>query len=789
MPARRWLSVLGRLFLLLNLTLPFFTAHAATPQQLPTTLVVPFLPNGEHYGDTGPWYGTIALQNPESVPLDLTLRTTSGAELKTVRVEPHAHATVTASELFGTCRRYPATVRQHTTDGLDRVDLPTAALHVDRVEIAGYQPGIDYTWGALAGEVWIDWSPPGWEPEGPYTAIIVDCPDGQPVVITATAPVDALASDTTACVARTEPVELAAVKGAPDTADAVLLPKGIGPVTVVEVRYGTRYAGSLGLADPTALDTSGRWLATVSGDAITIDWGAAPSDDDGTIPTGARYTVIAHVRETICREPRFAAQLLLTAGQPAGADGVTDGATLVSSLPVAPAPDPASLLTVPLVQWHNGWTTVLHVAHRGLQSCGVTVTIRDGAGLEKWSGSRTLEAGQVWHLDLREASLASGFLGSAWIRSSCGALASADRIKPSHQLALSALAVEARTGPTDLLVPIIYAAHSGWNTGLAFTNLAQAPVTVDLVFVDPTGAPVRTERRTLAPLSQEILYRPDLPPTVGIIGNPTAPIPALATLHIRATGPIGVLADTVKYTPTGGRAFTLPAVAPVAAGTSLLFPLALASAPGDVTGLAVANASTVQAPTTVELWPLDTPTPLRLSFVLPGRGLGIVYLPEQLRTLTRFAGTAIAWSDAGTLAAAGMQVNETIPGDGAAGTPLAPGWVPPVLGVQLLPTWDGLGLTGQPDVALGATGLPGTPLVIEVVSGTATLGTDAGCATTTPLQFAGTGTLERTLWLCSVSWGDEPTFTVRLWWDRGTTPGAVDAADTLVGEELVRLPQ
>jgi len=787
MPPLRWVVALACLIFLLGFPTP--PIAAATPASSPTPLAIPFVPNGETYGDTGPWYGTIVLQNPESVPLEFTLRTASGTELQTVRVEPHAHTTVTASELFGTCRQYPATVRQHTTDGLDRVYLPTSTLTVDRVEIAGYQPGVDYTWGQLAGEVWIDWSLPGWEPHGPYTATLVDCPDGQPVLVTVTAPTAALATDTSACVERTQPLELAAVKGAPDTADAIALPKGIGPVTVVEVRYGTRYAGSLGLADPTALDTSGRWQATVSGGAITIDWGAAPSDDDGTIPTGARYAVIAHVRETTCRAPRFAAQLLLTAGQPAGLDGTTDGATLVSSLPVTPAPDPASLLVLPLVQWHNGWTTVLHVAHRGVQSCGVTVTIRDGAGTETWSGSRTLAAGQVWHLDLRDAALPSGFLGSAWVRSSCGALASADRLKPSHQLALSALAVEARTGPTDLLVPILYAAHSGWNTGIAVTNLAHGTVTVDLVFADPTGATIRSERRTLAPFAQEILYRPDLPPTLGVIGNPDAPIPALATLHIRATGPIGVLADTVKYTPTGGRAFTLPADRPVPAGTSLLFPLALAAAPGDATGIAIANASTLQAPTTVELWPLEAATPLRLSFVLPGRGLGIVYLPEQLRALTRFAGTAVAWSDAGTLAAAGMQVNETIPGDGAAGTPLASGWSAPVLGVQLLPTWDALGPNGQADVVLAAAGLPGTPLVIEVVGDTATLGTDAGCATTTPLQFAGTGTLERTLWLCSVSWGEEPTFTVRLWWDRGTTPGTVDPGDTLLHEELVRLPQ
>ncbi|MCX7622263.1 MAG: hypothetical protein N2Z82_00685 [Thermomicrobium sp.] len=587
---------------------------------------------------------------------------------------------------------------------------------------------------------------------------------------------------------RTRALELAAVKGALDTADAVPLPPETGPITVVEVRYGTRYSGSLGLADPTALDTSQRWQATVSGRAITIAWNVMPSDDDGTIPTGARYTVIAHVLETTCREPRFAAQLLLTAGQPAGKDGSTDGAALVSSLPARPIPDPTSTLVIPLVQWHNGWTTVLHVAHRGTVSCALSVALRDGRGELEWNDSRTLAPSEVWHLDLRELALPSGFLGSAWIRSSCGALASADRIKPSHRLALSAPAVEASGGPSELLLPIVYAAHSGWNTGIALTNLAASPVTVDLVYSDPSGAPVRTERHTLAPMAQEIVYRPDLPPTPGVLADPNAPIPALATLQVRATGPVGVLADTVKYTSAGGRAFTLPVDRPVPGGTSLLLPLVLSAPPSDVTGLAVANASSLPAPATVELWPLGAASPLRFSLALPGRGLGIVYLPEQLRSLTRFSGTALAWSNAGSLAAAGMQVNETIAGDGAAGTPLVPGWVPPVLGIQLLPTWDGLASTPQPDVALAAAGLPGTPLLVEVVADTAVLGTDQSCSASTPLVFSGTGTVQSPLWLCAVTPGVPSTFTVRLWWDRGATPGSLDPGDELVSEELVHLP-
>ncbi len=788
MPVRPLLSGLLCLALLAS-GVSAAVVQAQTPPSYGASLTwaFPFVPNGEHYGGTGPWYGTVVLQNPEAVPLDLDLRTANGTLLRTVRVEPRAHATVAASDLFGPCRSYPATVRQHTPDGIDRVVLPTATLAVDRVEVAGFQPGVDFTWSALADEVLLDWSLPGWEPQGTYTVTIVDCPDGQPILVTASAPSGALAADATACVTRTRPLELVAVKGALDTADAVPLPNEVGTVTVVEVRYGTRYWGSLGLADPSALDTSGRWQATVSGRAVSIHWNAASNDDDGGIPTGARYSVVLHVLETTCREPRVAAQLLLTAGRPARADGATDGATLVSSLPARALPDPTSLLVLPIVQWHNGWTTVLHLAHRSSQSCAVTVTVRDGSGRDAWNGSRTLAAGQVWHLDLRDLALPSGFVGSGWARSSCGVLASADRLKPSHQLALTSPAVEVHSGPTTLLLPIVYAAHSGWNTGVALTNLAATPVTVDLEFSGPNGASIRLERRTLGPMAQAIVYRPDLPPTPALLADPNAPLPALATLLVRATGPVAVSADTVKYTPTGGRAFTLPVEPPVPSGTSLLGPLVLAVPGSDATGIAVANATLGWAQTTVELWPLGGPVPLRIALALPARGLGIVYLPEHLRAHPRFTGTALVWSDTGTLAAAAMQVNESIAGDGAAGTPLAAGWTPPALGVRLLPTWDLLG--SQADLALTATGLPGTPLLVEVVPGTVTLGTDASCGTTTPLLIGGSGQVEQTLWVCSTDPSSEPTFTVRLWWDRGSAAGALDPADELIREELVRLPQ
>lgn len=740
------------------------------------------------------------LQNPEAVPITVELRTPSGTTRRTIVIDPHAFATVSAEQLFGTCRQYRTVVRQHWPDGIDEITLPTATLSIDRIEIPGFQAGIDYTWQVLGAELQIDWSLPGWEPAGQYQVIVIDCPDGQPVIIALLDPPAALLADPSACVSRTRAIELSTVKGPLDGADAVRLPEGLGPITVVEVRYGPRYWASLGLGDPTALDTSGRWQATVSGGAVTIQWGAQPGDDDGGIPSGARYSVIVHNQETVCRQPRFAAMLLLTAGVPAAPDGSTTGASIVSSLPATVLSPSSSHAVLPLIQRHHGWTTVLHLAHRGSTTCPLQLALRDGRGELRWSSTRSLAPGEVWHLDLRTVDLPANFIGTAWIQSSCGPLATADRIKPSHKLALTNTAVDPDQAPSDTLLPIVYSNHNGWNTGLAVTNLSRSHVTVDLAFHNPSGTLVRSERRTLAPAQQEILYRPDLPPglpnqtPLTLLEGDHAQTHALQifSLQVRATGPVAVIGDTVKYVADSGRALTLPATPPVPPGVSLLLPLMRVAIPaesGDVTGITVANDTFSLMPTTVEIWPTAAPLPLRLTLPLGPRGLGIVYLPQQSPNLAQLTGTAVLWADAGAAAAAATQVNAAISGDGATATPLAAGWAAPVLGISLLPTWDADGTNTEPDIGITAAGLPGTPLIIEVIDGSADVDTDAACSSSSPLHLAGNGNLSLTFFVCALDPLRPPIFTVRLWWDRGALPGTLDPGDQLLVEQQVALPR
>ncbi|MCM8745479.1 hypothetical protein NET03_02940 [Thermomicrobium sp. CFH 73360] len=791
-------------FVVFAVLLPLFTVvdpSFAQDSAPPTPrLAFPYVPNGEHYADTGPWYGTIILQNPEAAPLTVELRTTSGTLLRTVALDPHASTIVSAEQLFGACRRYRTVIRKHQPDGIDTVFLPTISLSVDRVEIPGFQVGIDYTWQVLGAELQIDWSLPGWEPTGEYEVVVVDCPDGQPVLIALLDPPAALMADASACVSRTRAIELAAVKGVVDSADAVRLPEGLGPITVVEVRYGPRYWASLGLGDPTAVDTSGRWQATVSAGAVTIHWGTLSGDDDGGIPPGARYSVIVHAQETMCREPRLSAMLLLTAGAPTAPDGSTTGAAIVSSLPAAMFSQLSSQAVLPLIQRHNGWTTVLHLAHRGSMTCPLQVALRDGRGELRWSSTRSLAPGEMWHLDLRTLDLPADFIGTAWLLSSCGPLASADRIKPSHKLALTNSAVDPDHTPGELLLPIVYSNHNGWNTGLAITNLSRNQVTVDLAFHNPSGALVRSERRTLAPTEQTILYRPDLPS--GLPGQtPLTPVDGeqlsghvlqLFSLQVRATGPVAVIGDTVKYVTNAGRALTLPATPAVPAGVSLLLPLMHVAVPaesGDVTGITVANATLSQAPTTVEIWPTAAPAPLRLTIPLGPRGLGVLYLPTQFPNLNRLSGTAVLWVEAGAAAAAGTHVNAAILGDGATATPLTAGWAAPILGISLLPTWDAQGPGSQPDIGLTAVGLPGTPLIVELIDGNADVDSDPACSSGSPVRSLGSGNITVSLFVCALDPVAPPTFTVRLWWDRGTTPGALDPGDELLVEQQVALPR
>lgn len=755
---------------------------ANTEPSLPSdasSFIVPFVPNGERYGDTGPWYGTVLLQNPGEAPITVEVWTLSNEILTSVTVTPHSQAAVPATRLFGSCREYRTTVRNHQVDGRDVIVLPTAGLAIDEVLIPPFTVNVDYTWSALAGELQIDWSLPGWEPSGPYDIVVRDCPSGQALRLVLSSQASPAPPTAEACVTETVATELAALKGVLDSADAVVLPPGIGRPDAVAVRYGTRYEGSLGLGDPTALDTTQRWQATVSGGAITIQWGAAPVDDDGGIPTGARYSVILYSQRTRCPEPRFAAALLLTAGAPFEPGRVGAAVHLVSSLPVQRVVPHDGWVVLPLVQRNNGWTSVLHLGHSEARfACPVTVELRDDRGRLSWNGSRTLNPEEIWHLDLRDLLLPSEWVGSAWVRSSCGPVASADRIHPKRALALSVAGVTPTPSPQEIAVPLVYANHNGWNTGIAVTNLDRQSVTVDLVFFDPQGGMLRQERHTVPAQGQKVVYRPDIP--AGLTG--------LATLHIRASGAIGVLGDAVRDDPARPQALTLPAVEPARTGAMLLLPGVSAPDPGAEgarTGLSLANLSFSHQEAHIELWPDGGAVPLRLTLALPPNGLGVAYLPDTLAG-RGIVGTAVAWGT-GNLVASGTTVVPLASGDGAWSLPMIASWQAPLAAVRILPSWDGIGPAA--DLAVSASGATGMPLLLIVQGEGVDVSSDAACTMSDPWSATGAGTVFAQAFVCAIDPTGDPLMRVQLWWDRGPSSGALDPGDLLIEERSLVVPR
>lgn len=764
------------------LCVSLFDLPVSAQEGAPTSrFLVPFLPNGERYGESGPWYGTVVLQNSQDFPITVSVRTLAGTLLNTITVDPRSPAFLPSSALFGTCREYRTRVSRHQPDGIDVIELPTSTLAVDRLEITGFAEGVDFAWQKLGSELQIDWSLPGWEPTGPYDVVVRDCPDGQPLMLS----LETAASRGTApesCVLTTRRTEFSVVKGPTDSADAVRLPDSIGTVNVVEVRYGPYYAGSYGVANTAENDTTNTWKAVVSGSGLTIDWSPVPYDNDASIPSGALYSVIVYSLEQHCLPPILAASLFLTAGAPLTATGSSSEAQLVAALPLERDSGPATQRVLPLVQRNNGWTTVIHAAHRSSsQHCAVQLELRDQQGQRSWAGSETVGPGAVWHLDLRRLPLPAGWVGSAWLTSSCGVLASATRLKSDPPLAIGQVAVAPEQVERELVVPLVYANHSNWNTGLAVTNLTGEQVTVDLAFQEVSGALIRQTRVTLAGQEQALLYRPDLPG--GVAG--------LASLEVRASGPVAVVADAVRYPPEKPEALSLPAVAPVPPGTSLLLPLVRSPQSGeqdDATGVTIANASRNWSTVSVELWAVGSAWPTTLGLPLPPRGMGVVYLPELAVGQKRFLGTARVWTSQGPLAASGSMRNPSVPGDGAAALPLSSGWVPPLLGVELLPTWNNH-WQGEPSLALRAVGLPGTPLLIELESESVWVGQNDCAQPSSTLTLPGAGRIEQRLLVCGQDPGEEPLIRVRLWWDRGSVPGEVDLGDQLITEREMRLPR
>lgn len=178
----------------------------AVVEELGNRIYFPFVPNGDEYGNMGPWYGSITVQNPNGVPVNISIRRADGTQITVASLEPFASKTWTSAQLFGddpgggivvvgpaaTTSGQTATitvVRGQSEDGIDRIPNPCGTAQPVSANITqgnntftGPAAGADWNYGNTFpnNRIVIDWSataqPDGAEPPvGSTYTITIAC--------------------------------------------------------------------------------------------------------------------------------------------------------------------------------------------------------------------------------------------------------------------------------------------------------------------------------------------------------------------------------------------------------------------------------------------------------------------------------------------------------------------------------------------------------------------------------------------------------------------------------------
>jgi hypothetical protein len=188
---KRLVSLLTALALAVSAFASLTVAPAgAVVEDLGGRIYFPFLPNGEEYGNMGPWYSTFTIQNPNPAPVRLKVYKANGDEVTTVNIEPFASKTWSASAVFGSNpgggiyvgaqASLTLTATRAGTNTTDVLDIPRwcDVVRVDKVyqgaTVYRRGPTLDYTVPAANNA--IDWSPSGSEPAaGTEYSVDVTC--------------------------------------------------------------------------------------------------------------------------------------------------------------------------------------------------------------------------------------------------------------------------------------------------------------------------------------------------------------------------------------------------------------------------------------------------------------------------------------------------------------------------------------------------------------------------------------------------------------------------------------
>ena len=603
---KRLVSLLTALALAVSAFASLTVAPAgAVVEDLGNEIYFPFLPNGEEYGDMGPWYSTFTIQNPTNAQVRLQVYRANGDVVTTVNIEPFASKTWPSSAVFGdgnggglfvvgpAQQDLGANQRRYTVvrgaGNIDRIPNPCGSgTAPTAVEI---RQGDNVFRGTIGGSglpdyqvivgpppnddlLFIGWTAGGARPaEGTSYTVTVTCPRNitQETRIGPIAGVAKIVAPVASNSGRTS-AQQEAVSG------YTALP-----------RDDVRIAGRHELVFPIVQTNSG-WNSvlhitnfdTRSNCGVTVTLYQSPFGSSD--PSFGQFTRLLNRGQTVHID-------LADEGVPAGWVGQawvsTDchvAATVDRVKPTQPWGDPVNMAltnqalptqagntvqALPLIfQAFNGWNTGISIANLDPNAAAnVTITYYNSAGVTVGTDSRVIQP-RAMEFVYRPATtdVGIGGFGSALVTSTRPVLVAVDSIKYTGTgadvgQALGYVAQRGVIGAGQLVVPLFQKqgqlSGGNDNSGVALFNAGNFAGTAQLFVYDSSGALVAPTLVSpvlvnVPPKGQFIFYAPDYAEMPG--GFQGSIVVATAAEHL-----VGV-SNNVNYDVPfdGSAAFNMP---------------------------------------------------------------------------------------------------------------------------------------------------------------------------------------------------------------------------------------
>ena len=605
---KRLVSLLTALALAVSAFVSLTVAPAgAVVEDLGNEIYFPFLPNGEEYGNMGPWYSTFTVLNPNNFAITVSVRRADGTTVTTAELQPFASKTWPSSAVFGDGnggglsvvgpsqqqglqpnQAQYTVVRGPDTANPDRIPNPCGrGVAPTRVEIRQGDTEFRGTVGGAGGPDYqvivatapnddtllIGWNYGGAVPaSGTTYTVTVTCPG--PTQGTRIGPIAGVAK-----------IFAPVASNSGRTSAQQEAVSGYSALPVGDVRI----AGQHNLVFPIVQTNSG-WNSvlhitnfdTRSNCGVTVTLYQSPFGSSD--PSFGNFTRLLNRGQTVHID-------LADEGVPAGWVGQawvsTDcnvAATVDRVKPTQPWGDPVNMAltnqalpaqagntaqALPLIfQAFNGWNTGISIANLDPNAAAnVTITYYNSAGVTVGTDSRVIQP-RAMEFVYRPATtdVGIGGFGSALVTSTRPVLVAVDSIKYTGTgadvgQALGYVAQRGVIGAGQLVVPLFQKqgqlSGGNDNSGVALFNAGNFAGTAQLFVHDSSGALVAPTLvspivANVPPRGQFIFYAPDYAEMPG--GFQGSIVVATAAEHL-----VGV-SNNVNYDVPfdGSAAFNMP---------------------------------------------------------------------------------------------------------------------------------------------------------------------------------------------------------------------------------------